>query len=192
MRKNDKIKINGIESGANYVEVLDDITSDIDKALSVNQGKIIKEKVALIEQNVLDNNTNIENIKGDVDKLKSAPTLLFSGAVKNIDSKITLTEGIYMFKYLIIGISIDSTGSIYYLNPCMNIEGNTNFRPNLVAPIGTASVYNTMRTYSGLLKKDSETQLSISYPFKYLSHIADTNHSEISDTMYVREIWGVR
>lgn len=121
----------------------------------------------------------------------SKEKLIFSGAVRDIDSSLTLIESFKDFKALIFGISIDSTGTIYYLNECSTL-GEGSIRPNLVAPIGTASSYSSVRTYIGLIHRDSETQLSIAYPFKYLTHLSDTNHSEISDPMYVREIWGVR
>ena len=164
------------------------ITGDIDLGDSPVELPIFQVNISGI------NITNIDTllpIIAPYSKLTDSPKLIFSGAVRDINSSLTLIESFKDFRSLIFGISIDSTGTIYYLNECSTL-GEGSIRPNLVAPIGTASSYSSVRSYIGLIHRDSETQLSIAYPFKYLTHLSDTNHSEISDPMYVREIWGVR
>lgn len=196
MSKNDKIKLNGIESGANYVEVLDDITSDIAKALSVNQGKIIKEKVALIEQNVLDNNTNIESIQGDVDKLKSAPTLLFSGAVRS--GTLNLSENIENFKsfFVAIGQTTSSSGaSLHYTSQMGVMADYTSRRFRLGVVINVANSSDeiiSQRTIAGAIEFISGESIEITAPFVYIAHSPNSNHSALSEEHYIREIWGVR
>ena len=54
MRSTDKSKLDGIESGANKIEIEDSLKStSISKALSANQGKILSEKINTNEQKIL-------------------------------------------------------------------------------------------------------------------------------------------
>ena len=95
MSISDKVKLNGIASGATRVEVVDALDStDISKALSANQGKIINESINSINANIDTANSNIASLNSSMEKIDTRLNQVENEDWVEIDpSRIHITKG---------------------------------------------------------------------------------------------------
>lgn len=173
----DKIKLNGIENGANNTEIINNLTStEIDKALSAAQGKNINDNINGLNSRV----ANLEEVKR---------VLLFEGAVKT--GVITLNESMNNYRYLIFNISSSTSGGPFGsgIYPVLEMSTQSVLCYDSV-PKATYNA-NAVTIYTGRFTKQSDTQLNTDIPIH--NNIIRTEQSIGGGTeYYVREIWGVR
>lgn len=173
----DKIKLNGIESGANNTEIINNLTStEIDKALSAAQGKNINDNINGLNSRV----ANLEEVKR---------VLLFEGAVKT--GVITLNESMNNYRYLVFNISSSTSGGPFGsgIYPVLEMSTQSVLCYDSV-PKATYNA-NAVTIYTGRFTKQSDTQLNTDIPIH--NNIIRTEQSIGGGTeYYVREIWGVR
>ena len=185
----DKIKLNGIENGANNTEIIDNLTStEIDKALSAAQGKNINDTITSVKEEVL----NIQNNITELRKIKR--TLLFQGAIKK--GNITLNDNMYNYRFLFITIS-GGTSGVSYGGGIYTVlqKEETNFENGMQSFMGidvpTTSEKNTVYTYAGKFINKNSTTLNIAVPIKNVIHTYSENHGGGSQ-YHVREVWGIK
>ncbi|WP_294465510.1 hypothetical protein [uncultured Anaerofustis sp.] len=100
MSISDKVKLNGIASGATRVEVVDALDSiEISKALSANQGKILNTNIGTLntslEENINKVSSNINTLAGRVGLLEEEQKILWSGGFYMLETQtIQLSEKI--------------------------------------------------------------------------------------------------
>lgn len=183
----DKIKLNGIENGANNTEIINNLTStEIDKALSAAQGKNINDTITSVKEEVLNIQNNITELK------KITRTLLFEGAVKT--GVITLVESMNNYRYLVFNISSATSGDPFGAGIYPVLEQNQMSTQSVLCydsvPKATYNA-NAVTIYTGRFTKQSDTQLNTDIPIH--NNIIRTEQSIGGGTeYYVREIWGVR
>ena len=95
MSAGDKVKLNGIASGATRVEVVDALDStDISKALSANQGKMINESINSINTNIDTANSNIASISSSMENIDTRLNQVENEDWVEIDpSRVHITKG---------------------------------------------------------------------------------------------------
>ena len=167
----DKIKLNGIESGANYTQIIDNLTTNSsDKALSALQGMVIDERLK-----------KIENIKR---------TQLFKGSVLN--GTITLSDKITNYRFLMIGFNKaeyqESYASWAVFPVLYDITGHQSFTSFLKS--GDEET-RSITSYLGTLTYLSENQLQIKDEITNLYHIGNAGHSG-TFVYEIKEIWGIK
>ncbi|WP_329380178.1 hypothetical protein [Anaerofustis butyriciformans] len=185
----DKIKLNGIENGANNTEIINNLTStEIDKALSAAQGKNINDTITSVKEEVLNIQNNITELK----KIKR--TLLFQGAIKTGD--ITLTDNMYNYRFLYIKVSSGTTGFTYgggmytIIDPTLN-NSNNKTQAFVGYEVPENDDPNTVITYSGQFVNKNETTLTVFSQIGNVTHKSGSNHTG-GTKYYVREIFGIR
>ncbi len=185
MSFSDKLKLNGIESGANFTQIIDSLESEETlKALSANQGKVLNENI-----------TNIDNKLTDY--INQEPVILFEGAIPPKENQvITLSESMKKFKNLVFLINSDPAGigfgfGIY---PVVDQSKIPKFAGQSLLfcdaiPHEDNNV-NSISIYSGEFKNISQTQIQTIVP---IHNILLRQGLPIGGATeyYVRQIWGL-
>lgn len=175
----DKTKLNGIQSGANYTQIIDNLdTAETTKALSANQGKEINTRLNLLED-------------------KNA-VVLFEGAIPpNENEIITLSESMKSYKILVFLIHQNSTGTPfgYGFYPIVDQTQVPGFAGQSVlcvdgVPYETNNV-NTISIYAGRFENISNTQIKTIVPIRNILLRQGLPIGGASE-YYVRQIWGIR
>lgn len=182
----DKVKLNGIQSGANYIEVVDNLESDfINKALSSSQGKVLNENI-----------TNLDN--KFTDYINQDAVILFEGAIPpNENEIITLSESMKSYKILVFLIHQNSTGAPlgYGLYPVIDQTQIPGFAGQSVLGVDgvshEANNVNTISIYSGRFENISNTQIKTLVPIHNILLRQGQPIGGASE-YYVRQIWGIR
>ncbi|WP_329380175.1 hypothetical protein [Anaerofustis butyriciformans] len=174
----DKVKLNGIQSGANYVEVVDNLESDMsDKALSSVQGKVLNENINVLESKV----KNLEDIKR---------VQLFKGSISK--GIINLSDNVTNYRFLMIGFnkaeSIIPYASWAVVPVLYKITGYQSFTSFLKS--GDEET-RSITSYLGTIAYISENQLEVKDEITNLYHIGNAGHSG-TFVYEIKEIWGIK
>ena len=183
MSAGDKVKLNGIASGATRVEVVDALDSiEVSKALSANQGKVLGDGIQTLGTDVTSINTRLDAIED-----MSQP-VLFEGKVKS--GSITLNQSMYSFKFLVFYIKNDSSvkGFGYGLFPVIQPNRQEQSLPLIM---GDPSDVNTHVTYIGKFSITNSTTLKFEDVITNVVHTRASNHSGAT-TYYVSKIIGIK
>lgn len=171
----DKIKLNGIENGANNTEIINNLTSEeTTKALSANQGKGINDRLKQVEN--------------------MTPVLLFQGTISN--GSLTLNESTSNYRVLAIGISSESGGGAFAWS-LIPILPNSSLLPGYQAIMGynggvDDSGKNYISTYCGRIKIDeSGTQVTFVQQITNVSHASGKAHTGGSKYS-ITYVYGIR
>lgn len=163
----DKIKLNGIESGANYTQIIDNLTTNSsDKALSALQGMVIDERLK-----------KIENIKRKQ---------LFQGSILN--GTITLSDKITNYRFLIIGCS-STSGTNTYTYGLFYVVSDYPKTQNVTFFATSAKWYHT--TYMGKIANTGPNKLNVSQAITNVNHESGEVHGGSGEN-YVTEVIGIR
>ncbi len=187
----DKIKLNGIENGANNTEIINNLTStEIDKALSAAQGKNINDTITSVKEEVLNIQNNITELK------KFKRTLLFEGNVNK--GTLTLNDNAENYSELLITYASTAGASIYD-NWSRVLIFPENKPPTTSNSISISSFENnsdnsTHVTVIGRIIINQNT-IQIFYPIMQVKHytLGEKGHGQTSTAgYYIKQIWGVR
>ena len=183
MSAGDKVKLNGIANGATRVEVVDTLDStEMSKALSANQGKVLGDGIQTLGTDITSINTRLDAIED-----MSQP-VLFEGKVKS--GSITLNQSMYSFKFLVIYIKGDTSvkGFGYGLFPV--IQPNRQEQSQSII-MGDPTDANVHTTYMGKFAITNSTTLQFEDVITNVIHTRASNHSGAT-TYYVSKIIGIK
>lgn len=187
----DKIKLNGIENGANNTEIINNLTStEIDKALSAAQGKNINDTITSVKEEVLNIQNNITELK----KIKR--TLLFQGSVDK--GKLNLNDNAENYSELLIAYS-SASDALNYDNWSRVLifpenKPSTTSNSIIISSFENNQTGNTHVTVIGRIIIDGNT-IEIFYPIKAIKHYTqgEKGHGQPNTAgYYIRQVWGVR
>ncbi|MGO5359367.1 hypothetical protein ACTQYZ_08800 [Anaerofustis sp. LCP19S3_F7] len=170
----DKIKLNGIENGANNTEIINNLTSEeTTKALSANQGKGINDRLKQVEN--------------------MTPVLLFQGAVSN--GTFSLSESAFNYRNLAIGISSLSGGNpfAWALIPVLPNSAVPTYQSFAGFNCAVAdNGKNSISSYCGRLSKNEEgTEFTFVQQITNVSHTSGETHGGGS-TYNIAYIYGIK
>lgn len=172
MSFSDKVKLNGIQSGANYTQIIDDLdTVGTTKALSANQGKVLNDRVQSLED-------------------LSQPTL-FEGSVAT--GNIVLNDNMYKYRFLVFCIQnpSDPSGDKFGYGLFPVIQMDVREYPYQPCFIGNTADLHEHSTYVALLSFVNETTLNIVHQFSNVTHFYGNNHGGAIEYNVVKII-GIR
>lgn len=173
----DKVKLNGIQSGANYTQVIDNLSSeDNSKALSANQGKGINDRL-----NVLEDKNVVKLFEGAVPPTK--------------DAVITLNDSMLKYKILVFNIHGTSSGSPFGVGiyPILNRTFTVKTQNVLFSDSVDLDTVDSNRIsiYGGRFQETSETTIKTVYPIRNITLESGKSVGGGSQ-YYIREVWGIK
>lgn len=186
MSKEDKVKLSGIQSGANYTEIINNLTSlETKKALSAAQGKTLNDNVTSLIPRI----TSLEE--------KSA-VKLFEGAVApNENETVTLKESMNNYKFLVFLLNGDPAGVPFGFGIYPVIDQSQ------IPKFGGQSILfcdaipfedfntNAITIYAGEFRNESETKIKTIVP---IHNVVLRKGMDIGGATkyYIRQVWGIR
>lgn len=124
--------------------------------------------------------------------------LLFQGAIKDTGMSSFLSENLYNFKFLVVGIASTSTGAPYGYGILPIIDGRQDAYQVVLSGGALEASPNKYATYVGGLSFNSSgneegytLSFTIEKPFMNVIHTSGSNHGG-GTIYYVRELWGIR